>query len=42
MDTHDLEYIVEISKEQEQYYCTLDQIQADLAHELGIDTDAVS
>ena len=28
-----------LTVEQTQYYCTLDQIQADLAHELGISTD---
>ena len=28
-----------LTVEQAQYYCTLDQIQSDLAHELGISTD---
>lgn len=31
-----------LTVEQAQYYCTLDQIQSDLAHELGISTDVTS
>jgi hypothetical protein len=32
----------ELTSEQSQYYCTLDQIQSDLAEELGIATNVAS